>query len=299
MKRLSVTIALLFSLISMLVMIIYLAFSMLILSFQPAVFLFYLILITFLIGLPAIASLRMPVAGGILQMIIGFALLYSFLNLAQENSNRYAGIICGSLLFLSGFMFFLSNFLKNEQVLAESKSEKNRILTIPNFISMLRIVISIMLPFIVFQIDINLLRILVAAIFLSDFFDGYLARKLNSASKFGTLLDPFADRLSVFAISISLFLIDRLPLPVLILFFLREIGVLIGFLIVKRYTGREIRVLPEGKKVAALVYSLLVSLLFFEGKLGVYVGWLSVLLYYFSLYFYLKSIYSRKMPVNL
>jgi hypothetical protein len=123
MKRLFVTIALLFSMASMLIMFIYSIFSTLILSFQPVVFLFYLIFITFLAGIPALASLRMPVAGGILQLIIGFAVLYSFLNLPQEGLQIYAGLLCGGLLSSSGFLFFLSNFLKKENALAEAESE--------------------------------------------------------------------------------------------------------------------------------------------------------------------------------
>jgi cardiolipin synthase len=176
----------------------------------------------------------------------------------------------------------------------KQRVSKDRILTAPNLISLLRIIISIMLPFAASHLDIALLRILVAAIFLSDFLDGFLARKLNSVSEFGAILDPFADRLAVISVSISLNIVGRLPLPVLMLLFLREAAVVIGFLVLKRYAGKEVQVLPEGKKIAALVYSLLVSTVFFESGFGFYAGWLAVLLYYSSLYFYLKSIYSSR-----
>jgi cardiolipin synthase len=39
---------------------------------------------------------------------------------------------------------------------------------------------------------------------ITDFFDGYLARKLNALSRFGALLDPIADKLLVAAVLVML-----------------------------------------------------------------------------------------------
>jgi CDP-diacylglycerol--glycerol-3-phosphate 3-phosphatidyltransferase len=51
---------------------------------------------------------------------------------------------------------------------------------------------------------------LYAACALTDFFDGYLARKLNAVSAFGTFLDPISDK--VFVALILLALVDTGPL---------------------------------------------------------------------------------------
>ena len=51
-------------------------------------------------------------------------------------------------------------------------------------------------------------RLAALAVFLAasitDFFDGWLARKLNAQSRFGTMLDPIADKLLVAAVLVML-----------------------------------------------------------------------------------------------
>jgi cardiolipin synthase len=84
------------------------------------------------------------------------------------------------------------------------------ILTIPNILTMARI---LLLPFIMlglyleFEIGplatwICFLLYVVAAI--TDYFDGYLARKLNQISAFGTFLDPISDKIFVAALLVLL-----------------------------------------------------------------------------------------------
>ena len=76
----------------------------------------------------------------------------------------------------------------------------NNIYTIPNLITMSRLVA---IPIIIglYLSDIYILRLTSFFIFLyaslSDFIDGYLARKLNQTSLLGKILDPIADKLLV------------------------------------------------------------------------------------------------------
>lgn len=60
---------------------------------------------------------------------------------------------------------------------------------------------------------------------LTDFFDGYLARKLNQISELGTFLDPISDKIFVGTVLVLLVGFDRLDgiwmVPV-VLIFLRE-----------------------------------------------------------------------------
>lgn len=79
-----------------------------------------------------------------------------------------------------------------------------RILTIPNLLSLLRLVlVPVFLAFIIRGEFIQALIVLIIAS-LSDAFDGYLARRLNQVSNLGILLDPMADRLYIFATLIGL-----------------------------------------------------------------------------------------------
>lgn len=57
---------------------------------------------------------------------------------------------------------------------------------------------------------------------ITDFFDGWLARKYGGTSKFGTFLDPISDKIFVACVLLVLVGIDRLPdlwiIPALIIF---------------------------------------------------------------------------------
>ena len=80
-------------------------------------------------------------------------------------------------------------------------------LNLPNRLTILRI---FLIPIIVFLIYLNtnttnliaLICFIIAG--LSDFFDGYLARKYSLTSDFGTMLDPIADKLLVILVGIVL-----------------------------------------------------------------------------------------------
>ncbi len=72
--------------------------------------------------------------------------------------------------------------------------------TIPNLLTLLRIAL-IPLLFIVYFSSIKYAMPLAAILFIlagiTDWLDGYLARKLNQTSAFGAFLDPVADKLIV------------------------------------------------------------------------------------------------------
>lgn len=78
---------------------------------------------------------------------------------------------------------------------------------IPNYLTAFRI--AIIPPFVLlFFFDSGAARWWAAALFviagITDFFDGYLARKLNAQSSFGRFLDPIADKLLVAAALVML-----------------------------------------------------------------------------------------------
>ncbi len=79
-----------------------------------------------------------------------------------------------------------------------------RVKTVPNFLTLLRI---LLLPFIVVFIVkghflLALLLFIVSAV--TDFLDGYIARKQRSVTSLGILLDPVADKLLTSSTLISL-----------------------------------------------------------------------------------------------
>ncbi|MCP4895479.1 MAG: CDP-alcohol phosphatidyltransferase family protein [bacterium] len=82
--------------------------------------------------------------------------------------------------------------------------EKLRPLTLPNFLTLIRMAI---VPFVVIAIaegDFLLALWILIIGGLTDSFDGYLARKLDMSSRVGAYLDPLADKMLLTAAYISL-----------------------------------------------------------------------------------------------
>lgn len=76
------------------------------------------------------------------------------------------------------------------------------VLTIPNVLTLLRVALIPVLVVLVY-LPYDWRHLAAAAVFLlaalTDWFDGYLARRLNQSSAFGRFLDPVADKLMVAA----------------------------------------------------------------------------------------------------
>jgi CDP-diacylglycerol--glycerol-3-phosphate 3-phosphatidyltransferase len=107
--------------------------------------------------------------------------------------------------------------------------------TIPNFLSSLRILI---VPVIVYVLNFSdpASSLIAAALFLfatiTDYFDGYLARRTRSVTDLGKILDPLADKLLVAAVLIMLGAMDRpnepsVPAWLVVVILTRELAVTI------------------------------------------------------------------------
>jgi cardiolipin synthase len=92
-----------------------------------------------------------------------------------------------------------------------SGAVSSRVLTIPNLLSFFRLgLVPIFLWFVIVGWDAWALLVLIVAS-ITDFFDGFLARRLGQVSRLGELLDPAADRLYIFAALIGLAWRELLP----------------------------------------------------------------------------------------
>ena len=88
----------------------------------------------------------------------------------------------------------------------------DRILTVPNVVSFLRLLgIPVFWWALVVADDVVLAAWLMFAIGWTDWVDGYLARKLNQVSRLGKALDPIADRLLIAASLIGGLIAGVLP----------------------------------------------------------------------------------------
>ena len=94
-----------------------------------------------------------------------------------------------------------------------------QLLTAPNLLSLLRLaLVPVFLVLIVSGHSILAFLVLAIAS-ITDWLDGYLARKLNQVTRLGALLDPAADRLYIFATLVGLAVIGSIPvwLPVVVI----------------------------------------------------------------------------------
>ena len=101
---------------------------------------------------------------------------------------------------------------------------------------MLSISRIVLLPFVVLIINKNEYNNLLIFIFLiffvaTDFFDGFLARKLNQITKLGKILDPVADKICIIVIIYLITKYKGFPNWAFITILIREIFILSGSLI--------------------------------------------------------------------
>jgi cardiolipin synthase len=118
------------------------------------------------------------------------------------------------------------------------RASVSRIWTIPNALSMLRVlgVPLFLWLVIVAQQDIWAFALLIVA-GVTDWLDGFLARKLDQTSPIGAILDPLADRLYIAATIIGLAVREFIPWWLVALIVAREV-MLLALLPTLRRSGR-------------------------------------------------------------
>jgi cardiolipin synthase len=130
------------------------------------------------------------------------------------------------------------------------------VINVPNLLSILRI--ALVPVFLWFLLD----EFFLAAIFvlaiagLTDFLDGYLARRLNQITKLGKMLDPVADRLYIFATLLALSVTGYVPWWLAALVILRDVLMLISLPVLASVGYKSLPVHYLGKaSTFALLYS--------------------------------------------
>lgn len=109
-------------------------------------------------------------------------------------------------------------------------------MNLPNKLTLTRVcMIPIFAFFMLWQPDNRLHQIIALAIFciasITDWFDGYLARKHNLITNFGKFMDPLADKLLVCSALVCLSSTGRLPAWVTLIIIAREF-IISGFRLV-------------------------------------------------------------------
>ena len=175
----------------------------------------------------------------------------------------------------------------------------------PNKLTVARMII---VPFLVvflltgWGVDTN--RYISLALFVvasvTDWFDGYLARKNNLVTNFGKFMDPLADKLLVCSAMICMIELNRLPAWFVIIIIGREF-IISGFRLIAAENGIVIAANYWGKfKTASQMIMIILLILHFDGifvTLEQLFIWLSLALTIISLITYIwqnKSVLSMQ-----
>lgn len=100
--------------------------------------------------------------------------------------------------------------------------------TVPNFITYFRFIL--IAPFVYFFLNENYIMsaACIGASGLSDCCDGFFARKLNQVTPLGKILDPIADKLTLFAAAICIVIYMPSTFSLLALLVLKDVLMLLG-----------------------------------------------------------------------
>jgi cardiolipin synthase len=107
-------------------------------------------------------------------------------------------------------------------------SSKEKVWTIPNYITMTRIISSpAIAAAIMYDYKMIALGGCVVSV-LSDCLDGYIAKTFDQKTVLGAFLDPLADKIFIGSVAIALTFKDLLPLPLVVIVIGRDISLVFG-----------------------------------------------------------------------
>lgn len=127
---------------------------------------------------------------------------------------------------------------------------------------------------------------------LTDILDGYIARKYNMVTKWGTILDPFADKLMLITVLTCLTIKNYIPLWVLIVIALKDILMIFG----GSYLFTKKTVIPSNTigKTATFLFYIAIVVLIFNKSIGTNILYLAVICSIASLISYIHIFFSKK-----
>ncbi len=102
---------------------------------------------------------------------------------------------------------------------------------IPNLISILRILLTIPVAWLLLQQQFNAALVLFAIAGVSDGLDGFLAKRYGWESRLGGLIDPLADKALLVLSYLSLAWLGLIPLWLALVVVLRDVVIVLGALV--------------------------------------------------------------------
>ncbi|GMA92775.1 CDP-alcohol phosphatidyltransferase family protein [Homoserinibacter gongjuensis] len=102
----------------------------------------------------------------------------------------------------------------------------SRVVTVPNVLSAVRLALIPLFLWLLGSAQYGWALVVIVISSLTDFVDGFIARRFNQVTRLGQVLDPAVDRLFIFSTLIGLAWQHFLPWWLVILIVLRDVGLL-------------------------------------------------------------------------
>ncbi len=163
-------------------------------------------------------------------------------------------------------------------------------MTIPNILTCLRIILVPCLFWCILN-GLNIWAFVVVAIAgMSDFLDGFLARKLKQSSRIGGLLDPFADKFfGAFAL-LALCLTDVIPWFLFWIFLTRDLFLVLAS-IVLLWQKKQLMAESKVGKLSTGAFVLGLALILLDIPYAIYLFYAGLILYLLSGVFFFIRIF--------
>jgi len=157
----------------------------------------------------------------------------------------------------------------------------DRVLTVSNAISALRVVLVVPIAFLLLSGDPgdrNAATWVILLAISTDFFDGYLARRLHQVSELGKVIDPLADKIAVGTIAVLLVLTNDIPVWYLVTVLARDAIIFAGGMYIRRKKG----IIPQSNWPGKVAVTLIAAYMFACMVRQPSLGWLEDVLLWLS-----------------
>ena len=158
---------------------------------------------------------------------------------------------------------------------------KKEVLSIPNILCYCRIALVPVFLYIYFYVETGNRHFLSAIILvlssITDFLDGFIARKYNMITELGKLIDPVADKLTLLAVGIGICILTPEVITVMVILIIKDLLMLIGGIALIKNDIQP----PQARwygKVGTILFYISVCTIVVLKVFGIEVPYLSVIL---------------------
>jgi CDP-diacylglycerol--glycerol-3-phosphate 3-phosphatidyltransferase len=160
-----------------------------------------------------------------------------------------------------------------ENIDGKKVTVSGRVFTVSNFISFSRVLIAFPIMYIHYRNNLMYnTEIIVMLIYgvISDYLDGLVARKTNTISEVGKMIDPISDKLSAGALFIYTVWLGWVPTWFLVFFVVRDVLIILGSSFIKVKYGKVAMSTMSGKISVNIISAYWLSVFFLRNMESVH-----------------------------